>query len=104
MRRSPEAVVEPDGLLVDYHLDGGNGVGAITELRRRYGRDLPAILVTADRSVQVREEARAAGVQLLNKPVKPAALRALTGAMARATRRRGVAPAACPVAPLSGAN
>jgi CheY-like chemotaxis protein len=69
--------LEPDGLLVDYHLDGGNGVGAITELRRRYGRDLPAILVTADRSVRVREEARAEGVQLLNKPVKPAALRAL---------------------------
>jgi Na+/proline symporter/signal transduction histidine kinase len=69
--------LEPDGLLVDYHLDGGNGVGAITELRRRYGHDLPAILVTADRSVLVRGEARAAAVQLLNKPVKPAALRAL---------------------------
>jgi signal transduction histidine kinase len=68
---------EPDGLLVDYHLDGGNGVGAITELRRRYGGDLPAILVTADRSVLVREEARAAAVQLLNKPLKPAALRVL---------------------------
>jgi CheY-like chemotaxis protein len=69
--------LEPDGLLVDYHLDDGNGVGAITELRRRYGGDLPAILVTADRSELVSEEARAAGVQLLNKPVKPAALRAL---------------------------
>ena len=69
--------LEPDGLLVDYHLDGGNGIAAIAELRRRYGRDLPAILVTADRSVPVREEARAEGVQLLNKPVKPAALRAL---------------------------
>jgi len=69
--------LEPDGLLVDYHLDGGNGVGAIMELRRRCGRDLPAILVTADRSVLVREEARAEGAQLLNKPVKPAALRAL---------------------------
>jgi CheY-like chemotaxis protein len=68
---------EPDGLLVDYHLDGSNGVGAITELRRRHGGDLPAILVTADRSVLVREEARTAAVQLLNKPVKPAALRAL---------------------------
>jgi CheY-like chemotaxis protein len=68
---------EPDGLLVDYHLDGSNGVGAITELRRRHGGDLPAILVTADRSVLVREEARIAAVQLLNKPVKPAALRAL---------------------------
>jgi len=69
--------LEPDGLLVDYHLDGGNGLGAITELRRRYGRDLGAILVTADRSVRVREEARAGGVQVLNKPVKPASLRAL---------------------------
>jgi Na+/proline symporter/signal transduction histidine kinase/CheY-like chemotaxis protein len=69
--------IEPDGLLVDYHLDGGNGLGAIGELRRRYGRDLPAILVTADRSAHVREEARAAGAHILNKPVKPASLRAL---------------------------
>jgi Na+/proline symporter/CheY-like chemotaxis protein len=69
--------LEPDGLLVDYHLDRGDGVGAIIELRRRYGRDLAAILVTADRSAHVREEARAAGVHVLNKPVKPASLRAL---------------------------
>jgi CheY-like chemotaxis protein len=38
---------------------------------------LPAILITADRSPAVREEARAQGIQLLNKPLKPAALRAL---------------------------
>jgi Na+/proline symporter/CheY-like chemotaxis protein/PAS domain-containing protein/anti-sigma regulatory factor (Ser/Thr protein kinase) len=69
--------LNPDGLLVDYHLDGGNGMVAIAELRRRNGRDLPAILVTADRSVHVREEARSAGVHVLNKPVKPASLRAL---------------------------
>ncbi|MGA8654142.1 MAG: response regulator, partial [Xanthobacteraceae bacterium] len=69
--------LEPDGLLVDYHLDGANGVGVIAELRRRHGRDLPAILVTADRSMHVREEARAAGAHILNKPVKPASLRAL---------------------------
>ncbi len=69
--------LNPDGLLVDYHLDGGNGIVAIAELRRRHGRDLPAILVTADRSVHVREEARIAGVHVLNKPVKPASLRAL---------------------------
>jgi len=69
--------LHPDGLLVDYHLDGGNGMVAIAELRRRHGRDVPAILVTADRSVHVREEARAAGVHVLNKPVKPASLRAL---------------------------
>jgi CheY-like chemotaxis protein len=72
-----EGGFEPDGLLVDYHLDGSNGIGAISELRHRYGRDLPAILVTADRSAHVREEARASGVHILNKPVKPASLRAL---------------------------
>jgi Na+/proline symporter/signal transduction histidine kinase len=74
--------LEPDGLLVDYHLDGGqsndsNGIGVIAELRRRLGRHVPAILITADRSRHVREEARADGVHVLNKPVKPASLRAL---------------------------
>src|SRR5580700_1601207 len=69
--------LEPDGLLVDYHLDGGNGIAAIAELRRRLSRDLPAILITADRSLHVREEAQAEGVHLLHKPLKPASLRAL---------------------------
>jgi signal transduction histidine kinase/ActR/RegA family two-component response regulator len=68
---------DPDGLLVDYHLDGSNGVAAITELRQRLRRHVPAILITADRSAHVRDEARAAGIHLLNKPLKPASLRAL---------------------------
>ena len=71
------ANIEPDGLLVDYHLDGGNGIEAIIALRRRLNRDVPAILITADRSVHVRDEAQAEGVHLLNKPLKPASLRAL---------------------------
>ena len=45
----------PNGLLVDYHLDHGNGIEAIIALRRRFGADLPAILITADRSPDVRE-------------------------------------------------
>jgi signal transduction histidine kinase/CheY-like chemotaxis protein len=65
------------GLLVDYHLDDSNGIDAIVELRRRFGADLPAILITADRTPRVRDEARARDVPILNKPVKPAALRAL---------------------------
>ena len=35
--------LEPDGLLVDYHLDGGNGIGVIAELRRRFSRSSAAI-------------------------------------------------------------
>src|SRR5215831_18613521 len=71
-----ESSLLPNGLLVDYHLDQGNGIEAIATLRKRFG-DLPAILITADRSPGVREQARAAGVQVLHKPIKPAALRAL---------------------------
>jgi Na+/proline symporter/signal transduction histidine kinase/ActR/RegA family two-component response regulator len=69
--------LEPDGFLVDYHLDGGNGVAAIAQLRRRLGGHVPAIVITADRSLQVRETVRAEGAHLLNKPIKPASLRAL---------------------------
>jgi Na+/proline symporter/CheY-like chemotaxis protein len=72
-----ESQVAPNGLLIDYHLDRGNGLDAIIELRRRFGADLPAILITADRSVHMRDEARAQDVQVLSKPLKPAALRAL---------------------------
>ena len=32
------------GLLVDYHLDRGNGVAAIRDIRRRFGEAIPAIL------------------------------------------------------------
>ena len=71
-----ESATTPNGLLVDYHLDDGNGIEAIVALRRRYG-DLPAILITADRSPTVREQAREENVQVLHKPIKPAALRAL---------------------------
>jgi Na+/proline symporter/signal transduction histidine kinase len=71
-----ESRMMPNGLLVDYHLDHGNGIEAIVELRRRYG-ELPAILITADRSPAVREQARAENIQVLHKPIKPAALRAL---------------------------
>ncbi|HMF21739.1 MAG TPA: PAS domain-containing hybrid sensor histidine kinase/response regulator [Pseudolabrys sp.] len=76
MKAISESQTTPNGLLVDYHLDQGNGIDAIIALRRRLG-DLPAILITADRSPSVRDQARAAGIQVLHKPIKPAALRAL---------------------------
>jgi Na+/proline symporter/CheY-like chemotaxis protein/anti-sigma regulatory factor (Ser/Thr protein kinase) len=75
------ANAEPNCVLVDYHLDEGNGIVAIAELRDRFGEDLPAILITADRSPQVRADAQACGIQVLNKPLKPAALRALLAQM-----------------------
>ena len=67
------------GLLVDYHLDRGNGIAAIRDVRRRFGEAIPAILITADRSPHVRAAASEENIAVLNKPVKPASLRALLG-------------------------
>jgi CheY-like chemotaxis protein len=68
---------KPSGLLVDYHLDHSNGIDAVIALRRQLDPNLPAALITADRSPTVREAARAAGIAVLNQPLKPAALRAV---------------------------
>lgn len=76
---------EADVLIADYHLDHGNGLTAISALRARARTPMPAILLTADRTPHVREAANALDVYLLNKPLKPAALRALL-AQWRATR------------------
>jgi signal transduction histidine kinase/CheY-like chemotaxis protein len=66
----------PQVIIADYHLDDGTGIEAIAGLRQVFG-DLPAILVTADRSPEVRAAAERDNIVLLNKPVKPAALRAV---------------------------
>ena len=71
------AKCSPHALLVDYHLDHGNGLDAIAELRARFRESVPAILITADRSPDLRTVARRYDVHVLNKPMKPAALRAL---------------------------
>ncbi len=72
-----QAGVVPDLILVDYHLEAETGIGCIAAIRAEAGNDVPAILITADRSPGVEEEARAGGLRLLRKPLKPAALRAL---------------------------
>jgi Na+/proline symporter/signal transduction histidine kinase len=75
----------PEVIIADYHLDEGDGLTAIAALRARLSVDVPAVLVTADRSLALRNEAHRLNVHVLNKPVKPAALRALL-AQWRATR------------------
>ncbi|OCW56376.1 hybrid sensor histidine kinase/response regulator [Hoeflea olei] len=76
----------PDVIFADYHLDDGTGLDAIIALRRRWKQDVPALLVTADRTPEVRARADAERVAIQNKPIKPAALRAYLNQIA-ATRR-----------------
>ncbi|MBB4197328.1 hybrid sensor histidine kinase/response regulator [Rhodoblastus sphagnicola] len=67
----------PDAVFADYHLDEGDGVDAIVALRWKFGPQLPAALITADRSQDMRERASDKDIAVLRKPLKPAALRAL---------------------------
>ncbi len=62
----------------DYHLDeSATGVEAIHALRQEISPDLPSVLITADRSADLRDHVKELGISLLNKPLKPAALRAV---------------------------
>jgi CheY-like chemotaxis protein len=69
----------PDILLVDYHLDRTTGIEAIDQLRAAWGREVPAIVITADNSLELHRAVRASGYGLLRKPLKAAALRAAIG-------------------------
>lgn len=71
----------PQVVLADYHLhDRMQGLDLIDALRKRAGANLPAALITGDGSEEVKQAARARGVVLLTKPVKPASLRAFLAA------------------------
>jgi CheY-like chemotaxis protein len=68
----------PDIVLADYHLNRGQtGVAVVSELRRRLGLEVPAIVISADRSLTQASLATSGAFELLRKPVKPAELRAL---------------------------
>lgn len=73
-----EQGVIPEVVLADYHLDHGLlGTDAITDIRKHFGLDIPAVIVTADRSSECMQQFQAADLPVINKPVKPGKLRAL---------------------------
>lgn len=67
--------LSPDVMLVDYHLDGETGLDVVRAMRSLHRLFIPAILVTADRSAEMRASADALDMPVINKPVKPAVLR-----------------------------
>lgn len=71
-----QPALDPDVVLADYHLDEGDGIGAILALREHFGEGVMAALITADRSPEVRAKADQHAVLVLHKPLRPGALRA----------------------------
>jgi signal transduction histidine kinase/CheY-like chemotaxis protein len=68
----------PDFVVSDYRLPGGeNGFDAVRHLREAAGRDIAACIISGDMDARLGQEALAAGLPLLRKPVRPAKLRSI---------------------------
>src|SRR5689334_424988 len=90
--------VAPHVALVDYRLPGPDGgVRVLERLRERYPGS-GGILITGDIGPEVLREAQAAGFEILHKPLRPARLRSLLGAL---YRRAASAPPRLPKAAAS---
>ena len=78
---------KPDIILADYQLDDNkNGLDAMDSIRDALSEDIPGILITGYMAPEVREDAIDRGYQILYKPVKPAALRALVNKLLKQKR------------------
>jgi len=81
LRQFPQGE-RPDVILADYHLnEGETGDTAIARLQAHYGVAVPAVMISADRGEPLKAQLAESGTPLLNKPVKPAQLRALLRTM-----------------------
>lgn len=68
----------PDLVLTDFRLgEERNGTDVITMLRSHARRNIPACLMSGDTDAELIQSAKAAGLTLLHKPVRPAKLRSL---------------------------
>ncbi|HEV2441785.1 MAG TPA: ATP-binding protein [Steroidobacteraceae bacterium] len=66
----------PDLLLLDHHLPDGSGPEVVPELFRRWGAEVPVIMISAERDPAIRQKVEANGWGFLPKPVNPSKLRA----------------------------
>ena len=73
-----EGALAPALVISDYRLGKGEtGIAAIARLRRNWGENLPAMLISGDTSPENVAAMVASGLPVLHKPVRPAKLRAL---------------------------
>lgn len=67
----------PDVIVSDYRLPDEDGIAVIERLRQKFGRGIPAIVLTGDTAPETLQRITQAGFPLLHKPLRPAKLRAL---------------------------
>ena len=67
---------EADLLIADYHLDNDcNGVDAVARINARRAQPLPALMITANYSNDLKQQIRELGHTLMHKPVRPMKLK-----------------------------
>ena len=65
----------PTVLIADYRLVGENGIEVIAEIRRHYGHNIAAMIITGDTTADFSGEAKQHDLLVLHKPISPAELR-----------------------------
>ncbi len=84
MAATAEHGCAPDLVIADYHLDDGAiGTDTITAVRRVWGEQVPALVISSDRSADLRARMKSSGQAFLPKPTNPARLRAMMSYLLR---------------------
>jgi signal transduction histidine kinase len=90
MIRVTERDRPPDLIISDYHLaHGKGGFELIDRLRRAWGAQIPAFLISGDTAPERLREASASGYYLLHKPVLPITLRSVVSQLLKAGQGEG---------------
>jgi signal transduction histidine kinase/DNA-binding NarL/FixJ family response regulator len=80
---------EPDLIISDYRVgEGKTGFEVIERLRKAFGAQIPAFLVSGDTAPERLQEAGASGYYLLHKPVLPMTLRSVVSQLLKAHAER----------------
>ncbi|MEN2508086.1 hybrid sensor histidine kinase/response regulator NahK/ErcS' [Stutzerimonas stutzeri] len=67
---------DADLIIADYHLDNGcNGVDVVETVNARRASPLPALMITANYSNELKQQVRELGHMLMHKPVRPMKLK-----------------------------
>lgn len=70
--------VDADLILADYHLDNGEtGINVVARIKTELGIEAPVLMITANYTNSLKKDVRELGYRLMNKPVRPAKLKAM---------------------------
>jgi signal transduction histidine kinase/CheY-like chemotaxis protein len=93
--------LRPAVIICDYRLgDNECGTEVIGQIRERLDAEVPAVLISGDVTTTLRADAEAAGLHLLQKPLKAAQLRVLLHHVVTSAREKTTSSPAFPATPL----